>query len=53
MCKELWIENYERELENIVYEFDIEFDEAELKLKAMFENDPSYLDDYSNLYYGE
>ena len=50
MCKEMWIRNYEIEIQNIAEEFDIEYDEAESKLEAILENDPSYLDDYSNLY---
>lgn len=51
MCKELWIRNYECEIENIVDEFDIEYKKAEEKLNAILESDPCYLDDYSNLYY--
>lgn len=50
MCKEMWIANYECEVENIANEFDIEFDEAESRLNIILENNPSYLDDYSNLY---
>jgi len=50
MCKELWIANYEIEVENIANEFNIEFDEAEQKLNIILENDPGYLDDYSNLF---
>ncbi len=49
MCKEMWIANYECEVENIANEFKIEFDEAEARLNAILENDRSYLDDYSNL----
>ena len=49
MCKEMWILNYDIEVENIANKFNIEYDEAELKLNAILENDPSYLNDYSNL----
>ena len=52
MCKELWVANYELEVENIANKFNIEYDEAELKLNKILENDSSYLDDYSNLYMG-
>lgn len=50
MCKEMWIANYECEVENIANECDIEYEEAELKLNAMLETNPRYLNDYSNLY---
>jgi hypothetical protein len=50
MCKEMWVANYECEVENIASELDIEFDEAEIRLNALLESDPSYLDDYLNLY---
>jgi hypothetical protein len=52
MCKEMWIANYECQVENIAIEFDIEFEEAESRLNDTLKNDPSYLDDYSNLYMG-
>lgn len=53
MCKEMWILNYECEIENIMEEFDIEADEAELRLQAILDKDSHYLDDCSNLYTGE
>lgn len=46
----MWIHNYEIEIENIAEEFGLDYEEAELKLEAILEKDPSYLDDYSNLY---
>lgn len=50
MCKEMWVANYEAEVENICEEFDLEYEEAELRLNAMLEDDPNYLNDYSNLH---
>jgi hypothetical protein len=46
--KELWIEMYEKEVENIIEEFDIEEKEAEAKLNAILEIDSGYF--YSKFY---
>lgn len=46
MCKEVWIESYERAIEDLADEINCEFDEAEEILNKLLEKDPSYLDGY-------
>ena len=44
MCKELWIEAYERRAEEFALEYDIPWEEAELILKMVLDLDPGFLD---------
>lgn len=46
MCKEVWIQSYEKAAEDIAEELDIEYDEAERILKERLDKDCYYLDGY-------
>ncbi len=46
MNKERWIESYEEKIEEICEEYNIEYDEAEIRLQRRLTRDPGYLDEY-------
>ena len=43
MTKEIWIQRYETEIENLAEEHDIECEEAEIMLEKILDKDPRYL----------
>lgn len=45
--KERWITAYEKAIEEIVFEEDIDYEDAEKKLDNILKYDPSYIDRFA------
>lgn len=46
MCKEYFIQAYEQAIEDIVWDKDLGYEEAQVILEDILSRDPSYLDGY-------
>lgn len=46
MCKEIWVQSYEKAIEDIMEELDIEGQEAEKILDQRLDENSHYLDGY-------
>jgi len=44
--KEIWIQNFESEIERIAEELDLDYEQAEAELKKRLDEDAWYLDGY-------